>query len=707
MFFPRRSRTRRQHTASFVSRSAAVRQVDALEDRTLLSSVSVVAGELRVDGLSTETNNFTVDYDAGTDTYTITDSNALTAGVGAAQVDPNTVTVAGGGVNDRVRVLARNSPTGINTIDINANGGAGWGNEGLQVNDQPAPTEIITVGVGGIDVQAGAIRGDVSLLGDVVNLGGDITTADGNIALNRNNDGGTTDVTGPSVLTAGGSEDVNFNGTVTSAATSDLTASGQNVFFDDSVTGLGLLSVTAENVASTQGDLNATTAYVQGDTIVDIDGLASGTTLTFNSPVIEIDDVDVAGQLTFQAGAIDIVNSITGNGTAIGVLQSRVAGNGITIFNQQAAPDDPDSGSYDLADIDLFADFLGLIIGGPQVDETGAFAGTNAATIDLVADFDSTTRLMFPVQTSLVADTINMNEGLTVETDDGANAVRFFAQTLNQNNPFAFAGDGLLQISSLSQGAPGLSGDLTINGRLQGRPEVATDPVPDLEIIAGDLLTVTGPMTNFASIDVDATTADFQQGTAVVSNGALDVIADTVISLGGFTADGDILIDGDLEQSGRNLLFSRGGGDIEVTGDVIGNGFDLSINGNKNTGVNAGTVTFGGNVDGVSRFIITRADDLTLGGTLTALGGASGSDININIAGLLEIGDDITGPNRVDIKAATIDLIGDEDHTIDSVNDVRVILNGDLLGTGTLTVDIAGGQFTRNGNDGAVTVNVV
>ena len=683
----------------------AAAAADTLENRTLLSSVSVVGAELRIDGTNAESNNFTIDYDAGGDTYTITDTNALTAGAGAVQVDPNTVTVDGTQVNEWLRIRARDSTTGTNTIAINADGGSGWGDEGLRVEDQPSPTEIITVGAGGIAVQSGAIRSDVSLLGDTVLLQGDITTAEGNIALNSNNDGGTIDVVGPVVLTPGSGKDVNLNGAVVSATGSDLTATGNNVFFDASVTGLGSLSVTAESRARVEGDLSADTAFLQGETFAEVAGVASGEVLTFNSRVIQVDSIDVTDQLTLQGGAFDI-GTIAGNGSATAVLQSRVEGNGITVFNQPAAPTDTDSGSFDLTTLDRFADFSDLIIGGPQVDASGEFSGLNAASIDLVADFDPATRLMFPIETTLIADTINMNEGLTVETDDGANAVSFLAETVNQNNPFAFAGDGTLEISSLSAFDSALSEDLTVNGRLQARPRPRTDPAPDLLLGADDTLTTTGEFGNFASIFASAETADFQHPTATTSQGDLTVVADTLLSNGGLTADGNILVDGDFELTFRNLLFSRGGGDITVNGEVIGNGFDLFVQGNKN-GANAGTVTFDGDIAGIGRFVVNRTDNVTLGGTLTANGGSSGSDININIAGLLKIGGDITAPGPIDIKTDEIDLIGDEDHTINSTGDTRVQLVGDLVGTGTLTVDVLDGLYVRVGDNGAVTVNVV
>ena len=716
MFFPRRRRPRRQHSASPRLVAASVRHIDALEDRTLLSSVSVVGGELRIDGANAETNNFTLDYDAGTDTYTVTDTNALTAGAGTVAVDAFTATIDGGLLDDRVRVHMLNSPTGTNTVDINANGGAGWGNEGLQVNDLPAANEVITVGAGGIDVQAGAARGDVNLLGDTVFVDGSITTADGNIALNRNNQTGVTTISSADLI-AGGGEELDFNGDVVLTG-GTVFGSGVNVFFDRSVSGSGSLEIISDNNLTAAGDVDADLAHFTAANIIDVDGTISGGTLIFNTPDLNLDDVGTIGELTMQVGDFEIDGTIAAGGFAVATLQSRVAGNAIEIHNVAAVPDDPDSGIFALEDLDHFNaanGFQFLRIGGPQQLADGFFTGALTSEVTLVPDGTPSTLLAFPVETAIAAGTIHIDEGLSLLTDDGADRISLFGETINQNNPFRFKGGNELTIFSLNLIDPTLTGDVTVNGPLQAAALTTGGPTASLTVGVDGTFTANGKVTEFTDTVIGADVANFTDTTAVTSRGDLRVSGfagpGLVTSIGGFTADGDVMIDGDLEQTGRNLLLTRGGGTIEVTGDVIGNGFDLLARGQKakgaNPAVNAAQINFLGEIDGVGRFDVVRTDGLLLGGDVSAMA-ASGSDVSLLIDGLLEIGGDITGLNRVDITATGgIDLIGDEDHIIDSVNDVRISLNGDLLDDGTLTLDIAGGQLTRNGLDGAVTVVIV
>ncbi|TWU05947.1 beta strand repeat-containing protein [Stieleria varia] len=663
-----------------------LRRLEQLEARLNLATAAVVLGELRIDGLVTENNNMTVDYAA--DLYTITDTNPLTLttpGAGMTQVNANTVTIDGSLVTDRVRVNMRD---GMNTVTINGNGGSGWGDEGLRVNNDTRTDELTIIGSGGVNVQTGAGRGQVEILTDLIELGGDIETSDNNLIEFGTDTGDTVDVTNGSFVGASTGA-VTFNGPVSSANSSSLGVEGGNVQFLSDATGLDGLSVLAFDLAIFAGNVGSNSSSIEGNTQVSIAGTLTSDTAVLTSPDLNLSTVMV-DDLTIEGGALDISGAVAPNvlaGSEV-TLRSRVAGNPITVFNTASSPTAPDSLVIDATDIAQFSGYEHLTIGGQK-------GVTQTSLITLVNNGLSASNLSFPMNASLIAQTIDVNEGI----DAGGNTTEFEATTLNLNNGRAFTGLGNIVFEALPAGQGG-DGSITVNGRALA---VGAN-VPTLTIAAVTSATILSQMSEFSSIEIEAPTASFNSGiSAMTSRGDISFNMASAAGVfgvaGGLFATGSVSVNGDLDLLGDSLLFARGGGAIDVMGNVIGNGNALEIRGLP--AMPASLVSLGGASD-LARFSVLHNNGVVLGGTIDV--NVPGGDVIIRTNGNLSIGGDILSADNVDLIFSTADLAGG-DRLIDSIADSRVQLIGDFAGAGTLTVDA--GQYIRGGADGGVTIVVV
>ncbi|GEM_PF-5920769 len=673
------------------------RVFEALENRLVLSAASVVGGELRIDGSNAENNSFTIDYDSVADIYTITDSNPISAGANVVSVDPNTVTVDGSNVNDRIRFRMLN---GANSVVVNDNGGAGWGNEGLQVNDQPLGTEAITIGSGGIVVQPGALRGEINLLGETVVLDGDVITSDSKINLG-NLTSHTIEITS-NISVQAGTAPVDVNGSAFSTNDSSMAVQGLNVFFESTASGLGTLSVAAPGLVAFADDVSAVAVNASGVVQLDFVGSLTSASALLSSQDLRLTTATV-DDITIEGGRFTVTGAVTPSSSpSSATLRSRIAGNPVLVANIASTPTDFDSLHLDNSDLAIFASYDSLVIGG----ENG---GLQTSSIELQNDFSQSTRLLFPTNTVLTATSIDMNESIDTGNVGSEISVNFNTTSLNANNNRGFAGAGNVIVEALSV-ADGGSGEVTVNGRFQARPTLSTDPTPQLLISAPLNAILSGETSNFASVAIESPSASFLHFTALASNGDLTFEtpsspgSGTLQVNGGLFADGDILVNGNLELIGNTLLQARGGESILITGDVTGNGYDFNLRG-INSSTPASLIGIAGSVSNVNRLAIQHATDAVLGGTVSATGGAS-SDILIKINNALAIGGDLLASDNVDLFFATADL-GGSDRLIDSLADARVALTGELVGSGTLTVDILGGLFVRNGVNNAVIVTLI
>ena len=689
-----------RRTAAVRSRTAAPRlNAESLEVRTLLSSVSVVGAEARVMGTNAENNNFTIDYNDTADEYTITDTNAITAvGANVTQVNANTVTVDGGALSNRILVRTF---AGTNSVAVNANGGADFGNEGLRINDD-AGTESILIGDGGVAVAGPttiANRGQIVLLGDTIELDGDLTTFDQAIRVGNTATGSTVTITGDvDVMGNGVLGQVAFDSEIVDNG-GQLRAEGENVFFNESIT-IERVDAIASNLVTLDGDLTLVgggvrTAVFVGDTQVDVSGaITGGDFVSLESADIRVDDVETE-RILFRGGTIDFGGTVAPvtAGTGLATFQSRVPGETVSVFNLATAPNDLDAMNVDLTDLAEVASFGLIQFGGMQSD------GSQTTEVEFVGDLDNGTRLLLPGDVQVVAETITLGEGIDTGVAGTSDyTIDLIAMTIDTANNRPFSGDGEVGVLALSMGIGG-DGTVTVNGRFVGRGGTT---VPDL-VLAGGEVTFAGEVGSFASVTSTAGTLNLDHFTALTSEG--DITLNSVVnSDGGLFADGNILVDGDLNLTGDQLLMGRTAGvDITVTGDVIGNGFDFQARGRS---ADVGTISLG-DVTNVGRFSILRATDANLG-TVQSNGAASGSDVQVRVANNLSIGGDITAPDTIDLRFATADLDGGN-RTIAVSGDQtdRIQLIGDLVGTETLTVDIDAGSFVRVGADGGVTVNQV
>ena len=648
-------------------------------------------------GTNAENNNFTIDYSQLADTYTITDTNTLTAGAGAVQVDANTVTVDGGLLNNRINVRTF---AGTNSVVVNDNGGSLFGNEGLRVNND-AGTEAIRIGDGGVRILGAATiasRGQIVLLGDTIELDGTLQTFDQAIRLGNTEAGSTiavsdsVEVRGQGVLgqVAFDSEVVQNNGR--------LLVSGQNVFFNEAVS-LTQIDLAADNLATFDDGLDLTSfslSRITAHTQIDITGTSNLGTMAFNSADIRIDDV-TAQQLNFAGGTIDFGGTVTPASSFSTVrFSSRSSGGTVRVFNAAAAPNDPVDMNVDLSDLAAVADFEVINIGQTNVD------------VVFVGDNDNSTRLLPPTVMRVFGQTITLGEGIDTGTGTDATSFEMSAGTITVANNRPFAGEGRVVVSASSF----FGNSLDVNGRFVSRGGTSD---PDL-LITGQEVTFNDEVGGgFASIEANVNTLNLPHFTALTSEGDVTLTGfgagsggTTVNSNGGIFADGSIIIDGDLNMTGDNTLIDRVGGNvIQINGNVIGNGNRLQARGSSAGDV--GAVNLFGAVTDVSGLSILRALEAIVD-RIEANGAASGSDVQIRVANSLQLRGDITAPDTIDLRFGEAELpSGDITIAVSGDSTDRIQLIGDLdpAGNDELTVDIGAGSFVRVGNDGGITVTQV
>jgi len=508
-----------------------------------------------------------------------------------------------------------------------------------------------------------SVAGDITTTGDDISFEGAVTLADG-VALSTGPGGGG--------ITFGGTLD----GTTDFIEGLTLTAGTGSIDFDDavgSIIDLGdLLIVSAANVTADAG-FNANTLTQQG-------GTGTGTT-QFDGTVM----LEASGGLNL--GSLSALNDVEINGD----IDTLTAANGGTVTINLDG----------VLDIEADAD---MTLGG-------AFSQTGGGTVETAGDITTSGEDI----TFASAVTLTDDHAVAFSTGSGGGTITF-GSTLDGSTDFnedltLTAGAGNIDFDA-AVGSITDPGDVVIVSAANVTADAAFNANSLTQQGGTDTSTFDGAMTfegadglNLGSVSAlnDVAVNNDIDTLAAANGGTVAINVDGVLDI---APDADMTLDGAFSQTG--------GGTVETAGDVTTSGEDITFASAVvltdahtvafSTGGGAGTITFGGELDGSTDF----AEDLTL----TA--GTGNIDFDQSVGSANDLGDVLI--------ASAADVTADADVNANSLTqqngsgttrfDDMVTLEGlGGLSLGTLSalndVTINGGVDTLTAaNGGTVTINL-
>jgi filamentous hemagglutinin family protein len=498
-----------------------------------------------------------------------------------------------------------------------------------------------------------------------VSLGGNITTANGNISL-----AGATTLTSTVALSAGTGA---FSGQALTAGANDLTVTANGISFQggaDSVTGSGTILLqpsstgTSIGIAGASGTLQISAAtiaaFAAGLTRLTI-GRADGSHLitvnavTFKNPVLL--------QAPLGGGSITVNGQITGNGPVT------LDGSGATTTLN--------AGITTLGNPILISDSVLVGAGGVLLDTTNAGAIPVGANINIAGTTDSTPGntygLTFRAGTS----------GNVVLSGNAGSTTRLGTLTITSAGDVTTAS---IRASSIVQSAG--SGTTTFNGGLD------TSAVGGIAL-TGNIFNLNGPVTTTGS------------GPLTVTNGGLLTIAAAVSLDGAFTQNGvgAVTASGGIVTTNDNITFSSA---LSLSGPAVFNAGTATI---TTQGITAGANDLTFTADGID--FLGPAGSITGSGVVTlqpssdstSIGVAGGGGtMQITAAELAALQDGFTGimigraagSGLITINAVTFN---DPVAFMTPAGTGSIVLDGPLTGSGNASV------FMDCGPSGMVTLN--
>ncbi|MCF7893608.1 MAG: filamentous hemagglutinin N-terminal domain-containing protein [Candidatus Omnitrophica bacterium] len=616
----------------------------------LLAGTSILLGAAGQAGEITTTGSGNIDLNATT-AFTMTNASSKVTSGGTIDIDPDTVTITGSGLEAAGNITV----DATDTITVNGVVNSTSGSTALTVTNADGDNGLITV-------NANLIGDDVTVT--VSDSSGPVETIDVTSAINNNRGGitfepndGTLDI--DSNVSA--QDFITLNGAAAITLAADLTATDNNIDVNDALTldGDSTVTATSGNVAfdSTVGGAQSlTVSSASGTTTFSSTiGVVTDelTALTVSANIANIGgniftdggataDVDFTGTNTVVLTTDVTIDTETGDGTAAGDVLFKPAGtiNGTTASTEFLAIDAGVTGANDGGDVQL-----GII---------GDTTSLQYLTVDNASGsaIDGTTTLYGNITTAGAitmtdANDIDLAGNVTMTTTDSAVDLGTGDNIDGAYNLIIDAGSGAVTL---------------------GRIGAATD-------ISG--LTVTsGSLTSADQVEVD---------------GALTV-----------TASGAVDIDGAIDVDGES-------GDVSIaTSSTLALDADLTVDGASTVTLDSGAsaMTIGtasdSTVTGVNGDINMVAGDLTLGtgandGIITTAGG--GGNIKIDSTGALTISDTDADASKIDsggyldIDPTTVDINGaglEADEYITVTASGAVTNNAGILTTDTdsyVTID--------------------
>ena len=548
------------------------------------------------------------------------------------------------------------------------------------------------------------LLGDVQATDITLNADGDMTVATaldatgGNVLATAGNDASFADaVDATGNVTLGAGEDLSVTGAIGGAGNTDavtLSADSGSITADGAITGSAAASLNAGQNITTAGAIRASsitgTAGLDlntGDTLTstatDIQ-LTAGTDLNLGDDAISAEDIILtAGENLTQTGNLNATANIDLEATSGSILALGTS----------------DAVLYDLGAAD-------------DVTIRGDVTATGAITIGQAIEPDGVVSLEAVIQ------------GAGVTADAGGDILLTNAGSINSSDIVDLDAGNLLDIDGTIAGT-----DLTL--RADGDADIATslnatagdvevtagndatltdtvDATGDIDLTAGDLLTVSGELggnSNAQNISLTSNTGNIDVSAAVdaVAAATFDAGQDlTIVAVDGAsitgTAGQDINANGALNTTAGNIALDAGAdltlaaqtgsaADIALTaGDNLTQDGNLVAGGDIDIESSTGSVTTTGTAMGVN-YELDAAVAATIGG-------------EVNATGSIDIGQTIEPASLINITA---DLDGVGNVTIDGGMDITQAGGTTIESDATLDID-AGANLTTNGTLTANTV---
>lgn len=328
--------------------------------------------------------------------------------------------------------------------------------------------------------------------------------------------------------------------------------------------------------------------------------------------IVTLSDVAVANDIVIEGGIVHLNGSLSGSGDMI--FRPKVAGGTLNVINGPLGAPLPDMTISGLDLALVVPGFTNVILGGPT---TGAV---------ILHPHHSTGPFQTIANTRFEAALITINDDI----NQGADDLLFVGDTLTFNRSLRGTGD--VHVEDF-----GATGTVTVNGAMTYPAGLGAGAMDIFFDTPGSDVVVNGALGHrVIDLTVDAATASFPAATAVSVTGNVNITGDAFITGGIFSVTGSVMINGDLELTGNATLKIPIGEDFVVTGDVIGNGFNLVIRGN---GGAIDLVDIQGDVIDVGVFAVDSSGGSTA--TTIALESVEANDIvlrgvDIQIEGIME-----------------------------------------------------------------------
>lgn len=602
------------------SRSAALRrrrliQLEGLEDRRLLANLNLLTtnGNLIFGGQGAEVNDLEISFAGGEYTFADNNGNPINAigGLNGLDLDPSPSVVrfdaaaADAAVTGGIGAIAQiilNGNAGDDTYTINSlRGGA---NEGLDIRDDPGEGNDTVIIAGSLGSPGAELGNQVLLRGESILIGGDVFTA--NQALTAFSD---VDLTAALTIDTGAGT-TTFNGAIDGGFALNVEAGLAD--FGDAVGGVTPVA-----------ELTASAADIQVDSVDSVGAVS----LTATSQITASAGIDSGGDLSLIAPDINL-------NTAGALTYSSGGGAGDTllfdgIVTSAAGPD------------------LSLVGGGGDVSVTGDIGGI--ASLDASGE-----NLAFGGAIGAINDIALAGASGVV-----SRSLTSTAGSVSVSGPLALGG----ATSTLVSAATSITMTDTLVGNGAGvtvRDAATADFQGDLSGVGLlDIQLPGGGQTNLSSVAADAVlvrsdaielAGDVLAADAGVElEGAVEVVADVVISSGGDASDDVILrdtLDGAFNvelRAGLGTVQNAGGAAPEIGGTTP----LTSLLASGGTVVNLQAVT----VDG--------GDAILEGGRITLNGPVTGDNVVSEIVfrtqlpgGTLEVYNRPTAPSSPNMTVA-------------------------------------------------------
>ncbi len=678
-------------------------ETELLEDRTLLSSLTLSGGNLTFTSSAAVANNLTVSYNAGLTEYTFSDPNETitTAIPGAVGSGTNSVTFPAAGVTTSMVLNMGNLDDSANIASFNSNG------TGLKIYGQGG-SDTATIGgnvtgmagtFGELDVEQTNLNASFNAVAQPAIIRGAVTL------------GGTASIVGNLVLVSGN--------IISDGTPRDLTVTGSNIMLNGNLgVGNSLGNLVVNGTTNFQGIEASSVTITSASAIRLFQNVTASTgAVTLNGPVDIRNDLVI----TTGLGAGDNFTA-TGNVTGpafqsltvnAGLGDAIYGGNVQTInqFDSTAANNTFNSILARNVDIDGNASTTGIVtatVGGISIDGNYNYAGNtslvaaNNQTIEVTGTTTgaggnllvsaSSGNLLLASFSGAVS---GVNE-LTMVTNTALTAT--FVSTISANSVNVTAGTINLggNVTALVDGVT-LTGIVTLTG----------SSVITSSGVMGDNITIMGtltsaPATNFSATlnagsgNVNVTGAIGAQplGSLTVSGNSLMLQAATVLN--NINLNADVLsIGGPLSGAGRLNVTSQtvglgitvngsAGGTLSLTPAILANfanGFNRVVIG----------VATSGNVSVVGLTTFNDTVEINSGGTISVNGGIQGGGSigeGVLLNGNTQLTGNISTNGGVIFVTGNLNLTGTSSLTTNGMGGAsRVRVTGDLNGAGSLTVN--------------------